>query len=193
MNKKEDNKATDLPSLIVKTAAYFVFFMGIFLTCINVTSGRFICERSKNTCELQERHLWENYQKKKSIRLSNITEAYVDKKFSTFEGPNGEGRVVYQVILNTKQIRGAVQLFDNYSGEYDKHAKRAVKINRYLNSQEEYLEIQENMSRLFFALPCTLPLLFIFIRAYFLPKERENNTPKNTKHMKKKGRNARQN
>ena len=134
----------------------WIGFVGMIVgICLAIfwTAGRFVCERSKNICEFQGRHIWEfSYSSKEKISLSDIKQAFVDKRYSD----NG---TTYQVVLELKGNNRP--LFDVYSSFRDTHTSRADSINRYLNSQEEHLEITESLWILLFPFP------FILLGALF--------------------------
>lgn len=131
---------------------FVVMIVGICLA-IFWTTDRFVCERSKNLCEFQERHIWEiSYASKEKIPLSDILHAIIDTRYND----NGE---TYQVVLKMKN--NDRPLFMVYSSFYDTHANRAHSINHYLNSQDEHLEISESFWILFFPFP------FILLGALF--------------------------
>lgn len=156
---------------IVRLLGYIFSIVGLLITFNSVTAGRFVCERSKNRCELYKRYIWEPYQKQQEMLLSDIAYAYVDKKFSNIEGSSDE-RIVYQVVLKQKPFQklavGGLPL-GAYSGDYNKYESRSNKINNYLNSQEEYLEIKESIVRLIFSFSSTYTLLLVLI--YLLTTE----------------------
>ncbi len=130
----------------IKKLIFALYLVSIFMIatgCFLFNMERFVCERSKGVCEFQERRLWNtSYVVKKQIFLSDITNVYVDTHYGK--------DTTYQVVLKT--TNGEYPLFHFYSSGYETHSDWAKKINYYLNSQDENLEIKDSFWLLLFAL-----------------------------------------
>lgn len=142
----------------VKRALRSLRWTAIFLLaglgcCIFLTVGRFVCERSKNVCEFQKRHIWElSYVTKERVPLSSVKNAYVTTH-------HGSKRDSYQVKIELDN--GRRSLFSWNTDSYGTHVRHASRINEYLQSQEEYLEVKEDL------LIFLVPVIFLLVGSVF--------------------------
>ena len=142
----------------IKSTIRFLRFAFIFLVVgvgiiLFWTVERFVCERSKNICEFQGRHIWQmDYEIKDQVALSSIDHAYLVENRS-------KDSTTYQVMLQLAGMRRP--LFNVYSSGYGTHSAHVDQINNYLKSSEEKLEIQEDF------LIFIISALFILVGSVF--------------------------
>ncbi len=114
-----------------------------------ISADKFICNRSQNICSFQERHIWQlDYITKDTIALSDIRYAYKESH------RNSDGDTMYKVFLKT--TTNSIPLSNKSTNMYSYTENKVKKINSYLNSGQENLEITESILWLLF------PFLFIF-------------------------------
>ena len=145
----ENNPESIKKSLKSLWLGYIFFVVGLALLYF-MTADRFVCHRSQNICEFQARHIWESsYYTKHTMPLSNITGAHVESHYDS------DHKRMYQVVLETTS--GERNISNTSSSNSFTHESRAEKINSYLHSQKEELEIKESVLWLLFPFP------FIFV------------------------------
>ena len=153
--KVDENDPESIKKAIKSLWFGYIFVLVGLIAMYFLTAERFVCYRSQNTCEFQARHIWNlSYYTKRTMPLSDITEAHV-------ETHHGSDSTTYQVMLTMNE--GKRSLFNGYSSDYDTHADRADKINSYLSSQKEELEISESLWLLFIPFPFILAGLYLAV------------------------------
>ncbi len=145
--------------------------LGILLfdsSCIE----QFICNRERNECILQEKHLWESdFKIKEKIKLSDILSVDLVHKY----------RYGYRHRANPKiQIKTKDKVIKVYDSTFNPFAGLSIvydtkRLNTYLHSSEQYLSIQNHfLSVLLMALLCPMFAVF-FLYLYISSKKDQVN------------------
>lgn len=93
----------------------------------------FTCYRSNNVCIMEKKKIFDDKKEKKfQLPLSSIKNAVVKSQ------DDNDG-VTYRAYLVTEENK--IPLSSSSSSDYSGHLKKAQKVNSYINSKEEKLEI----------------------------------------------------
>jgi hypothetical protein len=145
-------------TFILRIAGFSFMILPSVMLCL-ISADQFVCQRSKNLCEFKERHIWQSeYTIEKVVALSDIHNAYIESHL------NDRGSTLYQVYLNTQ--KGAFPLSNKSISNYDFQSETKAKINSYLKSNQESLEITG--SNLWFLFPFLFIVIGFFV-AFILP------------------------
>ena len=94
------------------------------------------CIRSINQCVIQKTSAFGNEEIEESFKLSSLAGAQVIEK------RDSKGDYAYKVLLITDQ--GRIPMSDFSSNDHNLHKMNAEKINDYMRSLEESLEIKQS-------------------------------------------------
>jgi len=164
--------------MIQKKFSSGIFWTGILLFCVGILAfdlskvERFFCNREQNECILQEKNLWESdFQTKEQIKLADIFSVDLMR-----HGRTSAHRRAFipeiKIITKDKDIKVYGKMFNPFAGLFITYD--AKRLNTYLHSSEQYLNIESCfLSVLFFPLICIILALF-FITHTFIPSKVPN-------------------
>ncbi len=122
-----------------------LFFTGLIFTCAGLAvvyylgkDINFSCSRAADRCLIQKTNVFGDIEAFEEIELRKLAGAEV------IETRDSDGDYIYKVVLITN--RGRVPLSNMSSSECRSYRKTADKINNYVASDEERLDIEHSGS-----------------------------------------------
>ncbi len=120
-----------------------LFIMGVIFTGVGLAAVYYFghdieltCRRAVNKCVIEKTSVFGDKNVEESFRLSSLAGAEVIEK------RDSEGDYTYKVMLITDE--GRIPLSGYSSSDRSSHNKNARKINNYVNSYTESLEIEQS-------------------------------------------------
>lgn len=179
--------------MVQKKSNWGFFWLELVLVCLGILMfdssciEQFTCNRERNECILQEKHLWESdFQEKERIKLSDILSVDLVHRYRHRVHHHGSYIPKIQIETKNKVIKVYDNTFNPFAGlsiVYD-----TKRLNTYLHSSEQYLTIQNHfLSVLVMALLCPMLALF-FLYLYISSKKYQVNKNMTLKHPDKEKR-----
>ena len=120
-----------------------LFFMGIIFLASGLAviyfMGKdinFMCSRSADSCIIEETNVFGKTEVVETLELRKLAGAEVIEKRGS------DGDYTYKVVLITNQ--GRIPISEISSSNHRAHRENAKKINSYVNSYDEKLEIEQS-------------------------------------------------
>ncbi len=126
-----------------QAGAFGLFFMGLIFTGVGLAVVYFFghdielnCKRTVNRCVIEKTNVFGETETVETFMLSSLAGAEVIEK------RDSDGDYTYKVMLITDE--GRIPLSNVSTSDRSSHRKEAGKINNYVNSYDENLQIEES-------------------------------------------------